>query len=820
MRDLKYAARTLWKSPAFTLVAVVSLALGIGANTAIFQLLDAVRLRTLPVKAPQELVEVRIPDMSAARGNWLRENSVTNPLWEQIRRRQQVFSQIFAWADDGFNISSDRETRYASGLWVSGNLFEGLGVEPVLGRVFNAADDQRGCGFAGTVISYGFWQREFGGSASALGKKIKLDGGSVEVIGVTPASFFGLEVGRQFDLALPICAAGKRLDSGTTWWLTILGRLKPGVSLAQADAHVQAISNGIFETSLPPDYPPVSVKGYLAMKFTAIPAGGGISRLRDEYSKPLGLLLGIAALVLLIACANLANLMLARASAREREIAVRLAIGASRAQLIQQLMIEGLLLAVAGAGAAMFLARELSGFLMAFLGSADKSVFLDSRPDWRVFAFTAALAVLTCMLFALAPALRATRAQPASALSSGSRGTTAGRERFGLRRILVAAQIAMSLVLMVSALLFVRSLRNLMTLEPGFQENGILLANVTYPTKEIPENRLTFLRREVVERVRAIPGVDDAADTATVPAVGNGWTNNMWMDGADASRGREVFRGLVGAGYFRTMGNTILAGREFDERDTPASQKVAIVSEEFVRTFSLGPNPVGEKFWIERTPFAPQMVVEIIGVAKNSKYRDLRQKFLPLAFFPITQFQEPLRAGSVLIRSRANIETLTPAIRRAIADASPGIQYSFAVLKTRLEQSLLRERLMAILSGLFGALAVVLASVGLYGVISYTVARRTNEIGIRIALGASRKNVIGLVLRETGMLLGAGLGAGILISLAAGRAVGSLLFGLQPNDPLTFVAAGTALAAVALGASYLPAYRASAVDPAIALRGE
>ena len=820
MRDLKYAARTLFNSPMFTAVAVLSLALGIGANTAIFQLLDAVRMRTLPVKSPEELVEVRIPDMSAARGTWLRQNSVTNPVWEQIRQRQQVFGQTFAWADDQFNISSDRETRYASGLWVSGNLFDSLGVQPVLGRVFNSSDDRRGCGFSGTVISYGFWQREFGGSASALGSKIKLDGGTVEVIGVTPASFFGLEVGRQFDLALPICAADKRLDSGTTWWLTILGRLKPGVTAAQAEAHLQTIAPGIFETTLPADYPPVSVKGYRAMTLQVSPAGGGLSRLRDEYSTPLGLLLAIAGLVLLIACANLANLMLARASAREREIAIRLAIGASRAQLIRQLMMEGLLLAVAGAGAAMLLARELSGFLVAFLGSADKSVFLDSRPDWRVFAFTAALALLTCVLFALAPALRATRAQPASALSSGSRGTTAGRERFGLRRILVAAQIAMSLVLMVSALLFVRSLSNLMTLEPGFRENGILLANVTFPKQEIPDNRLAFVRRNVVERVRAIPGVDDAAETATIPANGNGWTNNMWMDGSDASHGREIFRSLVGAGYFRTIGTQVLAGREFDDRDTPAEQKVAIVSEEFVRTFGLGPNPVGEKFWIEKTPFAPQVAVEIVGVAKNSKYRDLRQRFLPLAFFPMTQFEEPLRGGSILIRSNASLTMLTPRIRQAITDGNPGIQYSFAVLKTRIEMSLLRERLMAILSGLFGALAVLLASVGLYGVISYTVARRTNEIGIRIALGASRRNVIGLVLRETGALLAVGLGAGIVISLAAGRAVASLLFGLQANDPLTFMTAGTTLAVVALGASYFPARRASAVDPAIALRQE
>jgi len=819
MRDLKYAARTLWRSPAFTAVAVISLALGIGANTAIFQLLDAVRLRTLPVKSPEQLVELQIGDMTHARGNWLRESGFTNPLWEQIRQRQQVFSETFAWADDGFNISSDRETRNASGLWVSGNLFEGLGVRAILGRVFTAADDRRGCGLTGAVISYGFWQREFGGSPSVIGRKIKLDQSSVEVIGVTPADFFGLEVGRQFDVALPVCAAKDRLDSGTTWWLTVLGRLKPGVSLTEAGAQLQAISPGIFETTLPADYPPVSVKGYLAMKLNAIPAGGGLSRLRDQYSMPLTLLLSIAGLVLLIACANLANLMLARAAGREREIAVRLAVGASRAQLIQQLMIEGLLLAIAGAGAALFLARELSRFLVTFLSSGNRSIFLDDRPDWRVFVFAASLAVLTCVLFALAPALRSTRGQASDALKSGSRGTTAGREQFGLRRILVAGQIALSLVLIVGALLFVRSFRNLSTLEPGFRENGILIANVGYG-RDVPDNRLPFIRRDAVERVRAIPGVEDAAETGSIPISGNSWTNNMWMDGSDSGHGREISRSLVGAGYFRMIGTALIAGREFNERDTHASENVAVVSEEFVRRFSLGPNPVGEKFWIEKTPFAPQTAVEIIGVAKNSKYSNLRQEFMPVAFFPLSQFPQPLRGGSILIRSDAPLDRLTPAIRRALGETSPDIQYSFSVFKTRIEQSLLRERLMAILSGLFGALAVLLASVGLYGVISYTVARRTNEIGIRIALGASRGSVIGLVLRETGVLLGAGVGVGIVISLAVGRAVRSLLFGLEASDPLTLVAAGTALAVVALLASYLPARRASMVDPAIALRGE
>jgi predicted permease len=799
------------------LIAIISLALGIGANAAIFQLLDAVRLRTLPVKSPEQLFEVRIDDMTHARGNWLRQNSLTNPLWETIRARQQVFSETFAWADQPMHISEAAETNNAWGLWVSGNFFDALGVHPMLGRLFHAEDDRKGCGAAGAVISYAFWQRELGGSASAIGHKIKLASGTVEVIGITPPDFFGLEVGRQFDLALPICGAGERLNSGTTWWLTVLGRLKPGVTRKQADAQLQTISSGIFESTLPADYPPVSVKSYLTMKFNAIPAGGGLSNLREQYSTPLTLLLAISGLVLLIACANLANLMLARAAAREREIAVRLAIGASRAQLIRQLMIEGLLLAMTGAAAALFLARALSRFLVSFLSAGDDSVFLNVQPDWRVFAFTAILGILTCMLFALAPALRSTRGQASDALKSGGRGMTAGRERFGLRRILVAGQIALSLVLIVGALLFVRSLRNLTTLEPGFRANGILIAEVNY-AHDVPDNRLPFLRHDVVERLRAIPGVEDAAETGSLPISGSSWSNDMWMDGSDASRAREISRSVVGAGYFRAIGTPLVAGREFDERDTHASQNVAVVSEEFVRTFSLPSNPVGRKFWIEKTPFAPQMAVEIVGVAKNSKYADLRQRFMPVAFFPMAQFTEPLRGGNILIRSQTPLDTLTPSIRRTLTDAN--VQYSFSVFKTRIEESLLRERLMAILSGIFGALAVLLASVGLYGVIAYTVARRTNEIGIRIALGASRRNVIGLVLRETGMLLGAGLAVGIVISLGAGRAVASLLFGLQASDPLTFFAAGAVLSIVALSASYLPAYRASTVDPANAVRQE
>ena len=440
-------------------------------------------------------------------------------------------------------------------------------------------------------------------------------------------------------------------------------------------------------------------------------------------------------------------------------------------------MVEGFVIAVAGAGAALFLAHLLTRFLVAFLDSGSDPVSLDVHPDWRVFAFTASWALLTCLLFALAPALRATRAHPGDALKSGVRGTP-GRDRFGLRRILVATQIALSLVLMVSALLFVRSLRNLMTVEAGFQGKGVLMATASYGGLNASPARLAVVRHDLVERIRAIPGVESAAETAFLPADGGSWTNMMWMDGSDVTHAREVSRGLVGPGYFHAIRTPLVAGREFDARDTSTSQNVAIVSEAFARTFSLGSNPVGQRFWIEKAPYAPQSLYEIVGVAKNSKFHDLRQDFPSVIFIPMSQFPQPLLYGRILIRSRAKLDVLTPSIRRAIAEVNPNIGYFFSVFEDRIAQSLLRERLMAILSSLFGGLAVLLATVGLYGVISYMVARRTGEIGIRIALGASSANVIRLILSETVMLLAIGISAGMMMAIAVGPS--GLGFAVRP----------------------------------------
>ncbi len=827
LKDLRYAARSLRLNPGFATVAILSLALGIGANAAIFQLLDAVRFSTLPVKDPQTLVQARLVDSNGVRGNQQRGvDGVTNPIWEQIRNRQQVFSGIFAWGTETFNISPQGEMIPGRGLWVSGDFFRVLGVPAVRGRVFTAHDDHRGCGLPGAVVSYPFWQREFGGEDSAIGKKVVVNNHPVEVIGVTPESFFGLEVGQNFDIALPICSdaavrgGSGRLDSGTDWWLVVMGRPQPGMPLERVAASLGAMSTGVFEASLTAGYPPVSVKNFLAIKLTAVSAATGLSPLREQYSDPLVLLLGIAGLVLLIACANLANLMLARASARGREIAVRLAIGASRGQLIRQLMTESLLIAAVGASLGLLLSHTLSRLLVSFLNTQGTAVFVDLRQDWRVLAFTAGLAILTCVLFGLTPALRAARTSPGEVLKSGSRGMTAGRERFGLRRILVSSQIAISLVLLAASLLFVESLRTLMTLETGFQQNGLLVAAVRFSGVNLPPDRLTAFRHEMLDRLRALPGVEGVTETDQVPVGGGQSSNAMWMDGRSRDGADNVYRSFIGSAYFKTLGTPLLAGRELDDRDTATSARAVVVNEAFARKFTGGANPVGQRLWIEATPSTPETICEIVGLVRNTKYFDLHEDFKPIVFSSLNQTPSPLTSTRIMIRSTASLGPLVEAIRSTLRELNPDIRYRFSGFPTIISETLLRDRLMATLSGFFGGLAVLLATIGLYGVIAYMVAQRTNEIGIRMALGAVRGDVLRLIFREAGTLLAGGLVLGTLLALFAARAIESLLFGVHSNDPMTLLAAASALATVALAASYLPARRASRLDPTVALRQE
>ncbi len=768
---------------------------------------------------------MRVVDMDKARGVVSSAYPVvTNPIWEKLRQDHQGFSEIAAWRDTGFSRDSGGDARFVKGLWVSGDFFRMLGVRPIQGRVFNAEDDRPGCGLPGAVISYGFWQQEYGGGP-VLGRKLMLNDKPVDVIGVTPANFFGVDVGRNFDVAVPVCSqpfleTTNRLDSSTKWWLSVIGRLDPSWPVERVAAHLGAVSPAIFAATLRSDYPAESVKDYLAMKLTAAPSAAGVSMLRETYSDPLRILLGISGLVLLITCANLASLMLARTSAREREMAVRLAIGAGRWRLIRQVLSESLLLSLAGAVAGAVLARTLSRGLVAFLNTEANPVSLDFKQDWRLFAFLLAVSLLTCVLFGLAPALRASRTTPGAAMKSGGHGMTASRGRLGFRGALVVSQVALSLMLLFGALLFTESLRNLLTDDPGFQAKGVLIAGLDFARLQIPMEKRRVFQRELLDRIRAIPGVDAAADTNIVPLSGSGWGNTVWIDGHDSTQRQDSNFSSISPQYFKTLGIPLLAGRDFNDSETIQSPRAAIVNQAFARQLGLGDNPIGMRFRREATPNSPEEVNQIVGLVKDTKYRSTRRPAGAIAYLDITQDKDAETSMQVLASSKLPMGTVEAAIRRTLQAVSSGVSFDFAGLQDQIRQSLLAERLLATLSGFFGALAVMLAMIGLYGVMSYTVAERTSEIGIRMALGARGADVTAMILRKAATLLVAGLAVGAGLSLAAASAASALLFGLKPRDPATLATAAAVLAAVALGASYLPARRAAGLDPVASLKEE
>jgi len=826
-RDLRHAFRLLRLSPGFTIVAVLTLALGIGANTAIFQLVDSIRLRTIPVKNPEQLGTVRIADRHWGSGNFSGQYSqLTFPLWEQIRKRQEGFAEIAAWAEQSFNLATGGEVRFAKGIRVSGGFFHVLGVQPALGRLLGPQDDEPGCPASGANISYAFWQRNFAGDPSAIGRRLTLDGNSFEVLGVTQPGFNGISVGNTFDVAVPVCVEpilnprDNRLPERASWWLASIGRLKPGWTIERANAQMNAVTPQILEETIPPVYDGEGVKKYLEYKLGAFSASTGFSELREDSETSLWLLLGISGLVLLIACANLANLMLARAGARERQITIRRALGATRWRMIRELLSESLLLAAGGAICGLFLAFAVSRLLVNFISTSDNQIFLDLGMDWRVLAFTTTLAVLTTISFGLAPAIRATRAEPATLLQSGSRGSTVGKERFSLRRILVVSQVALSVVLLMGALLFVRSLRNLTTLNTGFQQTGILVAGIDFERLHIPDERNTEYKRDIVKRVQAMPGVESAAHARMVPFGGNSSNDNVLTEGSDVEKGVSWLN-YLGPGYFQTMGTPLLAGRDFNDRDTATSVKVAIVNEAFVRKILDGTtSPLGKRFRMHEPPGKPRPLYEIVGVVRDSKYQDMHEEFLPFMYFPATQEEKPGPYDQILIRSSLPLTSLIGALKETIGNMNPSIDLDFKVMRTRIRESLLQDQLMATLSGFFGFLAALLAAIGLYGVISYMVVQRTKEIGIRMAIGAERVDVLRLVLREAGLLTITGLVIGAGLALGAAQAAKSLLYGLKARDPLTLIAAVVMLSAVAAFASFWPAYRASKLDPLIALRYE
>ena len=819
LQDFRYAVRGLRGSPGFASVAILSLALGIGANAAIFQLLNAVLLRSLPVADPEELAEVRIAGDD--RGFGLKRQAfseLTYPLWARVRESQEAFSGVFAWATSDFWLDEGRSSRKIRGFWVSGELFSVLGVTPVRGRLLAPADDRRGCDGGGAVISYEFWQHYFGGEDSAIGRTLKVQDQLVTVIGVTPPEFFGLEVGQGFDVAMPLCTRGAAmLDRRDAVWLVVMGRLKPDWTLARAAAQMNAISRGLFESTVPPDLNSLEEARYRKFQLTALPAARGLSRLRQTYEASLWLLMAITGLVLLIACTNLASLMLARANARERELAVRAALGASRSRLVRLLLSESLLLAGLGTLLGAGLARLMSRGLVSFLTTGNDLLQLDLGTDWRVLAFTAAVAVLTSVIFGLVPALRASRAAPGAAIRSGGRGLTTGRERFLYQRLLVSGQVAFSLALLVGALLFVRSFRNLTTLDAGFRQQGILFVTPDFRNLQLRTDQFMIYERSLLEQIKTIPGLESAAFSNHLPlrGVGIGLTFRGPAEGGGVTETARF--NYVSPGYFETMKIPLLAGRDVNESDTAISNPVAIVNEAFVRRFIAGRDPIGAVVRRLKEPMFPETDYQVIGVVKDSKYIDLRRDVPPVVYVPLTR--NPLSwRPSLVIRASVPLTDLIAETRRKVEAWNPEVRLEFKIFEQQIREDLTRERLMAWLAGSFGALAAILAMIGLYGVISYRVLRRQNEIGIRLALGATRSQIVILILREVLVLLAVGLGIGTVISLAAARGVGALLYGLSPSDLPTLIASACLLAAVAGAASFIPALRASRVDPMITLR--
>jgi len=826
--DLRHGARLLRLNRGFFAVSALSLALGVGANTAIFQLVDAIQLRLLPVDHPEQLANLRIADNDhCCNGNFSARNSnFTFAQWDQIRQRQQTFSGIFAWGDHRFNLAQAGEIRPAEGLWVSGDCFSTLGVKPVLGRLLNADDDRAGCGVPGVVISYAFWQREFQGSAKAIGSTISLDGHRAPVIGVTPPEFFGVDVGHSFDVAAPICAEpaisgeDSHLDKRHHWWLAITGRMKPGVKLARATAQLESISAGVFENTVPQAYQPDQAKYYKRYKLKATSGGSGVSGLRREYNQALYLLLAISGLVLLIACANLANLMLARATAREREIAVRTAMGASRGRLIRQLLAESLLLAVAGALFGGVVAQFLSRYLVGFISSGSNPLSLPLSLDWRVLGFTAAVAGVTCMLFGLAPALRASRSNPSAAMKASSRSLTGRHERFGLRRMLVVSQVALSLVLLVAALLFSGSLRHLLTLDAGFRENGILITGINASRTGFTPARRRVLYDDLLKRVRSMQGVESASTANIVQISGSGWNELIDILGRRRKERLVPWFNRVSTDYFKTMGTPLIAGRDFNQRDTAASPAVAIVNRKFAAKYLGGANPIGRQFRIIGNANEVQPIYQIVGLVADSKYQNMRDDFTPVVFVARSQDQEPGMGINLIVRSNLPLGPVMGPLRQTILGTNGGLSMEFRVFHTQIRESLVRERMIAALSGFFGFLALVLAAVGLYGVISYGVTRRRGEIGIRIALGSSRNRVVRLVLREGFALVLIGIVVGSALALAAARTAKSLVYGIQPTSPVVIEIAIVLLILIAALASFVPALRAARLEPMTALREE
>ena len=823
-QDVRFAIRLLRKTPIITGVALLSLALGIGANTAIFGLIDTVMLKMLPVQNPEQLVRIQRRAPKSARPNPI----VTNPIWEQVRDHQDVFSGTLAWSPTTFDLADGGEVNNINGAFVSGDYFATLGVRAAAGRLTAASDDVRGCGGV-AVLGYGFWQSHYAGAGSAVGSLIQLNGHAFPIIGVAQRGFFGTDAGEKLDVAIPICAEAildgqnGMLDERLAWWLMMMGRLKPGMTVEQAEARMKVLSPQLFGAVVPQGRPANYQDMFRHNTFVVSQGAtgtGGFHGLREQYSQPLEILMFVVGLVLLIACANIASLLLARSAARQKEIAVRLSLGASRGRLIRQVLTESVVLSGAGAVLGVLFARWGSALLVRFVSTQRSQVFLDLQMDGRVLGFTIAITVLCGLLFGILPALRGTRADAMSAMKEGQAQAAGGRSHSSAVRWIVGMQVALSVILLIGTGLFVRTFANLMTLDAGFDRNNVLLVETNVHNAGLPEPALAPLYGQMLAKLRAIPGVVSASQCWITPLAGHHWDNNVTVPGHPLPTGvdPDTLLNWVTPGYFETMRTPLLEGRMFDARDSATSTPVVIINQLLARRYFGSQSPIGEHLQ-EGSEGMLRQPMEIIGVVQDAKYTSLREDFQPEAYFPLSQIQKNVGEDSTFeIRTAMTPGALIPAVRDTMAGVNSLASLQFTTLKQEADDGIVQEHLLAVLSGFLGGLALLLTAIGLYGVMAYVVTQRTHEIGIRMALGAQQGSILRLVMRDAAMVLGAGIAAGLLGSIWIMRLVRRLLFGLTPNDPMTMVLAIAAMVTVAFVATYLPARRAMRVDPMVALR--
>ncbi len=815
-QDVRLGVRALRSTPIVTAVAILSLALGIGANTAIFSIVNALLLRNLPVKEPDRLV--LLSNSPYAGGpDW------DYPIWREIVQRTQLFDGTIAWSPARFNLASSGETQFVEGVWANGSFFKTLGVRAWLGRTFSDADDARGGGPDGAVavISHGFWQRRLGGTPDVIHRTLTLDHVPFTIVGVSPPGFFGIDVGRAVDVFVPL-GSEPLVRGRETWldrhdyWLTIMARLRSDQTIDAATRSLRSVQPQIRESTLPTNWRPEYLDAYLKAPITLERAATGPSVVRGRYQRALLTILVVVALVLLIACANIANLLLARATARRHELSVRVALGASRWRLIRQLSMESAVLAATGAALGTLLASWGSRLLLRQLSTASDVVFLNLSLDWRVLAFTIGVGSAAALLFGLAPAWTGSTVAPIEALKERGPHTRGSSGRRLGEGGLVVAQVALSLVLVIAAGLFARTFLSLATRQTGFDRKDVLLVDMDAQSATPDVSRRIPMYERVREQVRGLPGVRDAALSALTPVAGRGFAAQVEVsNGAPFTDGPNV----VSPGWFSTLGIPLVYGRDITDADRPGTPQVAIVNQTLARASLNVASPLGHT--ITMTTPGRVMKMDIVGVVADSVYFSLRETVHPTVYTPLGQFYFAPRA---LPSMSLNVRTIGPpalmaqSVAEAIRGVSPLLAMTFQPLADQISASLNQERLMAILAGFFGALALLLAGLGLYGVTAYSVVRRRAEIGIRMALGAGPASVVRLVLSRVTVLVCAGVVIGSGASIWMSKFVAALVYGVEPHDAMTVVGAASTLAAIGAFAGWLPARRASRIDPAEVLR--